>query len=99
MSGVDPTRVARGVDRVLAKVRAIEAGLAGRGANQCEWREDADGIWWSECGHGFMFSDAGLPSDHEFKFCAYCSRPLAEAEYTEPAPETDGDESEASANG
>ena len=40
----------------------------------CNWREDADGVWSSDCGDAFVFDDSGTPEEHHFTHCPYCGR-------------------------
>ena len=44
-------------------------------AMQCEWSEDADGIWHTSCGHAWFF-DTGTPEENEARWCIYCGAPL-----------------------
>lgn len=37
----------------------------------CAWKQDSDDIWWTKCGHGFVFTDGG-PKENKMKFCCYC---------------------------
>ena len=39
--------------------------------NSCQWKEDEDGIWRSDCGNLFEFMADG-PTENEFRFCPYC---------------------------
>jgi hypothetical protein len=55
----------------------------------CEWTEDADGNWWTQCDNGFVFGDGG-PADNKMSFCCYCGKKLAQCSYQEPATEGDG---------
>ena len=50
--------------------------------DSCEWHEDADGLWETECGHTFQ-CDTGTPSENRFAHCCYCGDPLHEVPYTE----------------
>jgi hypothetical protein len=49
----------------------------------CNWTEDEDGNWWTECGEGFTFSD-GTPIENRMRYCCYCGQPLVEQKYVEP---------------
>lgn len=44
----------------------------------CRWEPDGDGIWETECGNTFQFSDSG-PRDNGFEFCPYCGCSLKSA--------------------
>lgn len=37
----------------------------------CQWNADCSGVWFTECGHVFVFNDGG-PEDNKAKFCQYC---------------------------
>jgi hypothetical protein len=41
----------------------------------CEWTEDYNGCWETDCGKAFEFSAEG-PTENEFKFCCYCGKKL-----------------------
>ena len=41
----------------------------------CEWIDDEDGIWQTECGNAFCFEVDG-PDENKFSFCPYCGKPL-----------------------
>ena len=63
--------------------------------NQCEWKQDGAWIecqddWFTECQHGFTFTEGG-PAENEFKFCCYCSKPIKAVPWV---PEPDEDERE-----
>jgi hypothetical protein len=38
---------------------------------KCQWIEDDDGNWDTQCGDKFTFNDGG-PVANGFRFCAYC---------------------------
>lgn len=41
----------------------------------CEWNEDEDGVWVTECQELFEFNECG-PQENGFKFCPYCGKKL-----------------------
>lgn len=41
----------------------------------CEWEPDDDGVYWTTCGNGFTFIDAG-PKENSMNFCCYCAGKL-----------------------
>lgn len=43
----------------------------------CNWTEDEDGYWFSDCKHCFDFTLDG-PIGNVFKFCPYCGEKLTE---------------------
>lgn len=43
----------------------------------CTWVEN-DGYWESACDHSFIFNDCARPSEHKFKFCPFCGKPIVE---------------------
>lgn len=43
----------------------------------CRWELDGDGIWETECGNTFQFSDSA-PHDNRLKFCPCCGCSLQE---------------------
>ena len=46
----------------------------------CEWSEDANATWCSDCGELMEFND-GTPSQNKFKYCPYCGEILQEKPY------------------
>src|SRR3990167_4731220 len=42
--------------------------------NSCRWRETPDGVWDTDCGHAFAFTEGG-PQDNGIGYCGYCGRP------------------------
>jgi hypothetical protein len=42
----------------------------------CEWNDDDEGMFETECGNAFVFNDGG-PADNGFRFCPYCGKPIA----------------------
>lgn len=49
----------------------------------CQWAEDEDAIWATECGQAFEFNESG-PVANGLKFCGYCGKTLTEIRYVEP---------------
>ncbi len=39
----------------------------------CNWTEDIDGLWATDCGHVFEFHEGG-PENNGFQFCPWCGR-------------------------
>jgi len=48
----------------------------------CNWRQDEDGVWDTECNNLFILNEGG-PTFNGFKFCPYCGGSLTETPYTE----------------
>ncbi len=46
----------------------------------CEWAEDSDGIWHTDCGNAFTY-DSGTPEENSTKFCQYCGATCAFTHY------------------
>lgn len=44
---------------------------------RCEWKDDEDGNWHTQCKNSFSFED-GVPSANGMKFCCYCGKILIE---------------------
>ena len=53
----------------------------------CEWREDSEGDWETECGQTFILND-GTPRDNLMNFCCYCGHPLVQVEF-EQGPDSE----------
>jgi len=54
----------------------------------CDWKEDEDGNWWTECGNGFVLNN-GTPADNDMKYCCYCGKRIWQICYV---PESEEDE-------
>jgi chromosome segregation ATPase len=50
----------------------------------CNWHQDGEDCdtWQTDCGHYFCINE-GTPVENEFKYCAFCGKPLAQYPYTE----------------
>lgn len=46
----------------------------------CQWTEDADGIWESDCGQEFEFTH----SHNIFDYCPYCGKKMEAVKFTPP---------------
>lgn len=51
-----------------------------KGRDTCEWEEDMDSVWETECGKMFQFI-AATPAENEFEFCPFCGKVILENEY------------------
>lgn len=61
----------------------VEALLKAEGkaepAETCTWtQQEGEYEWNAACGLAFYFTDDGAPSDHSFKFCPKCGKPIEE---------------------
>jgi hypothetical protein len=52
------------------------------GRTLCGWTEDADGIWESDCGESWQFTDGG-PHENNCAFCHKCGKSLDIVAYVE----------------
>ena len=41
----------------------------------CEWKQDDDGVYNTDCDHRFEFTAEG-PRENGFLFCPYCGYPI-----------------------
>ena len=48
--------------------------------HKCEWTEDSDGTWNTDCKSAFVLND-GNPAENGFKFCCYCGGQLIQNDY------------------
>jgi hypothetical protein len=48
----------------------------------CEWHEDLEGNWETDCGNKFVFVDRG-PIDNGMRYCPFCGHRLQEVKYVE----------------
>lgn len=46
----------------------------------CEWIQDSDGNWETDCDDMFVF-ETGSPADNHMHFCCYCGKKLAQKSY------------------
>jgi len=72
---------ARQLEREL---NAAKAALSGRtvscsncneAAKPCDWKQDEDGNWDTQCGKSMCF-EFGSPNDYGYKFCPSCGHPI-----------------------
>ena len=52
----------------------------------CDWEENEDGWWNTDCGNAFEFAD-GSPVYNEFVCCPYCGKTLTETKFINPEDE------------
>lgn len=50
-----------------------------KGRETCEWEENEDGVWETECDN--TFQSAFTPAENEFEFCQFCGRVILEIEF------------------
>ena len=48
----------------------------------CNWSEDEDGYWETECGDMHCFLDGG-PTENKYQFCPYCRGEIIENKFTQ----------------
>lgn len=46
----------------------------------CEWKQDDDGIWDTECGNRFEVME-GTQHENQMNYCPYCGKSLREVKY------------------
>lgn len=51
-------------------------------SNPCTWKEDANGLWDTDCDQMHEFYEGG-PSANEHRFCPYCGLSIVETPYQE----------------
>lgn len=75
-------------DAFASLIAAVRAECAAKvDAEPCDWLQDSDGLWRTDCGNLFEFN-AGGPFENDMKFCGYCGKKLVEVPY-EPMPDDD----------
>ena len=52
-------------------------------SKKCNWSEDEDGVWETECNEAFCFEN-GSPHENKANFCPFCGGILIERKYSEP---------------
>ena len=68
---------------VSVAARVLDEIARGKIENgSCDWEENEDGWWNTDCGNAFEFTD-GSPIYNEFKCCPYCGKTLTETPYSE----------------
>jgi hypothetical protein len=67
------------------KPEIFAATYESAGALVCNWLEDAEGVWGSDCGLSWIFV-AGGPVDNRMKYCPRCGKPLVDEPYDESEP-------------
>jgi len=48
----------------------------------CDWSEDEEGNWKSDCGAYWVFSNSGGPVENRMKYCYRCGKPITAHGYT-----------------
>ena len=48
----------------------------------CEWKEDKDGVWETECGNAFEVT-TGTPAENYFEYCPFCGQVILECAYAD----------------
>lgn len=59
------------------RAQGLTAETDGNQGGWCNWTEDADGNWDTECGEKFCFISGG-PRTNNMQFCCYCGGVLIE---------------------
>lgn len=57
----------------------------------CEWREDWEGNWETQCGEMWSLDD-GSPADNKMSYCPGCGGKLMQTDYHDPEPEDEGED-------
>jgi len=81
----DPCGYDNGKTELAVSVAARVLDEIARGkllTGSCDWEENEDGWWNTDCGNAFEFTD-GSPIYNEFKCCPYCGKTLTETPYSE----------------
>lgn len=60
--------------------------------DKCNWVEDEDGTWHTDCGGQFVFEELGTPMLNDMLFCCYCGKPLEQVDFEYPEDEDDATE-------
>lgn len=50
-----------------------------KGHDTCQWEENEDGVWETECDNTFKFICA-TPAENEFEYCPFCGKVILESE-------------------
>jgi hypothetical protein len=50
--------------------------------NECQWTQDSDGNWNTDCGYLFVFLANG-PRENGMQFCCYCGKELIAVPFVE----------------
>jgi hypothetical protein len=53
-----------------------------QGTGSCDWEENKDGWWNTDCGNAFEFTH-GSPIYNGFRCCPYCGKTLTETPYSD----------------
>ena len=48
----------------------------------CEWKEDKDGVYFTECNNAFFFDSDGV-AENKGKYCFYCGKVIKEIKFNE----------------
>lgn len=82
-------------DAVVRELNAAKAALSGRtvscsncneaASKRCDWKEDEDGNWDTNCGQCMCFEYAP-PNEQGYKFCHHCAATINFIKYTQSLP-------------
>jgi len=70
---------------------ALAEGRITEREHTCEWTEDADGAWETECGGIWEFVEGG-PGENGVRHCVYCGAVIVPVAYNTEAERKDGDD-------
>ena len=80
-AGCHTVTVSRAVRQLIAQGDKSLNAIAPRGrprtGDKCEWTQDDDGVWDTECGERYEVTD-GSPGENDMKYCPYCGKVLCE---------------------
>lgn len=63
------------IHKVIELAIAEERKPRAKTCEDCEWAQDIDGVWQTECGNMFCI-DEGTPQENQLNYCPYCGKHL-----------------------
>jgi hypothetical protein len=49
----------------------------------CNWTENYECMWDTDCNHTYEISNEGTPSENRMAYCCYCGKMLVSVRYVE----------------
>lgn len=66
------------------QLREHDHGYRSQPIQICEWTQDADGVWQTQCNNAFEFT-TGTPDEHGCEYCLYCGARLRSIPFVDEA--------------
>ena len=72
------------LEEAQTKLAAASETTLGR---YCEWSEDEDGVWYTDCSQAWQSGAGGTPAEHWMAYCPFCGGIIHVRTYEEKSEE------------